>query len=336
MEEKMAYVAGIIDGDGSLSLMRKCEVKAKSPTYYPSIQFSKSREVLPKYLHSLFGGSFFSDNRPGKIKQYRWRVEKNDNVSIVLAQIADYMIIKKRQADKLLEFAENFQFKRGIPLTKEGLIDREHYYVLMKQLNSTRDKIAKLTNKICFSSTVDKTVWAYIAGLIDTDGSFSIKREKYKTKNMGYSPVICLSLISSDALNFIKQHVAEGSIRIVKAPATKQGFVYRWTVFSRPDCIFIIKKIIPYLHNKKESAEILLEFCDGFEAQQGQYLLTREQILFRENLYTKLIKANGVYKSPLIDLELLPGYAEDNKGQAEKSCSLNAVSVETPKGDAVL
>lgn len=336
MEEKMAYIAGIIDGDGSLSLLRKYEVKAKSPAYYPSIQFSKSRDVLPNFLHEEFGGSLFSDKRVGKIKQYRWRIEKNDNVSVVLNQVSEYMVVKKRQALKLLEFAENCQFKRGVPLTHDDLITREKYYLFMRELNASRDRIVMLKNTVRTVSTNDNTVWAYIAGLMDTDGSFSIKREKNKTKHMGYSPVISLTLISSAALNFIKMHVAEGRVAVVKVPTTKQGFAYKWNICSRSDCVAVLERILPYLRNKKESAKILLEFCNGFEAQQGRYLLTQKQIDFRENLYAMLIEANGVYKSQLIDLELSADNAGDNKGQAAQACSLNAVSVETPKGDAVL
>ena len=65
--------------------------------------------------------------------------------------------------------------------------------------------------------------------------------------------------------------------------------------------------------------------------------IPEEELKFRDKCYAEIIKLNnGVDKSPLIVLKPLTGNAEGNKVQAAKACSMNAVSEETPKGDATV
>lgn len=324
-EEKMAYAAGLIDGDGSLSLVKHQEKSSRSPLYYPSIQFAKSRGILSRFLKETFGGNLCCSRGSNKnLMMYRWKIERCPRCMPFLNGIAKYLQNKSEQGKLLLNYMEKNCSIRLHRLTDDILIEREAVYVKMKKLNSRRDISSRLTT--INLRTKDKCIyfWCYLAGLLDTDGSFSVKREKGK----GYSPVLLLSLVNSKALNFIEKHCKKGSFFVIKNEKLKQGFYYRWGIYTKRDAIYVIKRVLPFLRHKKKSAEILLYFCENFIAQHGRYLKTKEQFDFRENCYKELIEANyGVYKPSLMGLKLLPGNAEDNKAEAGKAPgTVNVVS----------
>lgn len=305
-KEKMAYIAGLIDGDGSISLCKKHDIGARSPLYFPMIQFSKSNTILPSFLKSIFGGSLIMTNRIDKENvgfskkkpEYRWKLEKSNLCYPFLIKISEYLHNKYDQAAQLIVFIEENPFVRGRKLTDEDLIYREKIYTKIKSLNAGRDMSSRL--KVMKKKGSDELFWPYLAGLLDTDGSFSIKKQK----NGAYSPCILLSLINANAINFIEKNCKYGSIFLVKALQLKQQFYYRFGIYSKEDVSAVIKNILPYLMHKKSAAEILFSFCEGYVAQNGRYKKTEEQSNFREMMYKKLIDANnGVVKSSLIDLE---------------------------------
>jgi hypothetical protein len=267
---------------------------------------------------------------------YKWKLEKAPLSAPFLESIVDFLHVKKEQAQFLLSYLYENPFKRGQRLTNEQLLYREKAYLKMHDINSCRDMKSRLITKqevICDA----ELFWPYVAGLLDTDGSFSIKKEK-RDNSYRYSPNILLTLVNVNAINYIKKNSFYGSCHVIKSGKISQGFCYRFGVFQKEEVISFIKNILPYLTHKKEAAEILLQFCEGFVAQCGQYLKTDEQIDFREDCYQRLCYFNryGVSKSSLIDLEPLPGDAEGNKGQAAQACSLNVASGKTSQEDAVL
>ena len=82
---------------------------------------------------------------------------------------------------------------------------------------------------------------------------------------------------------------------------------------KKADIKSFLDKLLPYLTIKKDNALKLYNYC------------------------INAMQKNGVIKSPLIVLEPLPDNAGGNKEQAGfMPCSLNAVSEETSKDDAVL
>jgi len=327
-EEKMAYIAGIIDGDGSLSLIKKQESASASCLYYPLVQFSKSTPIFSELLRDEFGGSVCCIDRTLNThrtkREYRWKLEKATQCLPFLKSISPYLQNKSKQAVELIDFVEKNQFVRGKRLSDDDKINRDQKWLLIKNLNSNRDVSSRLMHTSTRSSKTSSLFWQYFSGLLDTDGSFSIKREK----NGSYSPVLLLSSVNSNSINFIEKNCKKGSFFLVKAPKLKQKFYYRFGAYTKQDVFFILENVIPYLRHKKSAAIILKEFCEGYVAQGGRYKKTYEQLAFREDCYKRMIEANnGVYKPSLIILKPLTGSAEGNREQAgDEPCSLNEVS----------
>src|SRR6266481_3773361 len=98
----MSYVAGLIDGDGSISLIR--ENRTSGAKYYPCVQLSNVFEGMIEFLHQTFGGSKKIKSRQSHAKktQYVWNVRGLDSCLKVLEKVTPFLILKKKQGNLLL------------------------------------------------------------------------------------------------------------------------------------------------------------------------------------------------------------------------------------------
>lgn len=154
-EEILAYLAGIIDGEGSLMIRRStyrmrnpkyCD--CKNPVFNPRIGLKNANEDVIKLMKNVFGGHYHKYKRlyPSPkwgIRQnkimYSYGVEHRLAERICIA-LLPYLIIKKEQANKLIEL-QNLKrsplCKRrgGQPYSKEIIEKFEQLYMVVKTLN---------------------------------------------------------------------------------------------------------------------------------------------------------------------------------------------------------
>lgn len=324
MEEQentiMAYVAGIMDGDGSFSLVRRNEVL--NPLFYPMAQLANQNEELIKYFKKLFGGYVYLRKSwigldGGKRKDsWQWKLEKS-KCKVFLEKVIPFLQIKKQRAEFLITYINNNPFKRGIRLSNECLLGREKSCSTMISLNVEKDMTKQFVSKRRKTSSLEPEFWSYVAGLFDSDGSFSIKREtKRGRKSNTFSSIISLTMTDIRAINFLAKNCPYGRLIKVKALSCKYGICYRFVISNNEEAILFIEKCLPFLRVKKANAEILNTFCKSH--QRTRYCrngVSVEQNLFREKCYQDLVNINyGVYKSTLIDLEVLQ---QDDKAEDE-------------------
>lgn len=343
----MAYAAGILDGDGSFGI-GKLSTKA-NPLYFPVIQFTNWRRELVDFLQSNFGGTIVTTKgivkKDGSIGHpiYRWRLRSRENVKPVLERIIPFLKIKQGRANLLLEFINKMPFARGQILSNEILVARERYYLKMINYNDWTNFDNNITTKLAKINSDDEVFWSYIAGLMDTDGSFSVKKQVQNkgthVVNPRYLPVISVSMADTRAINYIRENCSLGKVYIPKNKSCSMGFHYQFGIYTKNECVKFLNRVIPFLKSKTKNAQILLMFCE--KSQNTKYCkagISEKELAFRDACYQNLVSMNkdGVYKSSLMDLKLLAGYAEDNKAQAAKAGSVNVASEKTSKEDAVL
>jgi hypothetical protein len=310
-EIEMAYLAGAIDGDGSFSLIKRRN-GSMSPLYQPMIQLCNVSRLLVDIIKDTFGGWIFERAshiaKDGKIRKvtYSWKLDKT-NVGEVIPKILPYLIVKKERAAYLLSYMSQNPFKRGsMRLSTEVLSSREAAYAEMIRLNDERrwDKTIEPGKRVDSDFPV---FWSYFAGLMDTDGSFSVKREKRPScKSPVYSPCILLSMVDPKGISFVRKNCVDGTVTVIKSRSANSGICYRWAIHTRIEAISFLKKVIPYLRVKKSQAEVLLDFCLKFsEVKHRRSGVSAEEIAKREEAYQQMIHLNehGVYKPSLIDLE---------------------------------
>ena len=338
----MAYVAGIMDGDGSFSIIKIN--KQPSAWHYPFLQFVNLNEELINYLKESFGGTIVlakkhicNDGSFGR-QAYRWRLRSCVNVIPFLEKVAPFLKIKKERAELLLKFSREFSFIRGVTLSNDKIAERDAAYLKMTHFNHWTSFNNNVSGRLAKENTLDPIFWSYFAGLMDTDGSFSVKCQRSNKGthviNSRYLPVISLSMTDVRAINYIRENFCFGKLYIPKNKSCKNGFHYQLGIYTKKECIELLNNIIPYLRSKAENAKILLDFC--LNSENTKYCkagINKEELAFRHDCYVRLVEMNryGVSKSSLIVLKPLPGDAEGNKEQAGDALVCEAVQLERSK-----
>lgn len=100
---KHAYFAGLIDGEGCISLQKRSDHHGYRPTV--EVKMSCLNTILA--LKEEYGGTFLNKpaEREGWKDQYRWRVQDR-SARLVIDKIYPYLITKKADAGVLLNYWE--------------------------------------------------------------------------------------------------------------------------------------------------------------------------------------------------------------------------------------
>lgn len=290
-EIKMAYAAGILDGDGSFSLLlhRSTTKESWRTFYHPCIQLSNAYKGMSEFLNEKFGGSL----RVKKPQQehhkplYVWSLRSREGCKKLIDKIFPYLKLKKDQANLMLNFLESDHFDQH-----QG----EKFNLKMKDLN--RDILFNPIgfNQQALSDSEDPVFWSYFSGIMDTEGSFTIKREKPHSGSISvrYSPLIQLTMVPSACLNYIRENYSKGSFCVPKANCTGKGYAYKMNLCGIKKCKEFIKKILPYLLVKKKQALLMLKFCEeNITTKYRQGGIALEVLEFREKLHQQMKVLNN-------------------------------------------
>jgi hypothetical protein len=154
-----------------------------------------------------------------------------------------------------------------------------------------------------------QTHWAYIAGVMDSDGCFMITRHKRRTQRKDYphtvdnwswtymaSVKICQ--IEPEAVYFIKNEMGYGTISLYGARPSRPNSksVYQWGIRNHKEILPFLEGILPYLRIKKNRAEFLLDYCKTakyIEKGSRYFGLDKDELVYREESYQKMGKLNG-------------------------------------------
>lgn len=316
-ELDMCYLAGMFDGDGSFSLIKKVENEKHSPLYFPLIQLGANGDGLMQLIKEKFGGYIFLSKAhvaKGEFQRkafFRFKLEKRTQCKPFLERIIPYLKLKKDRAEILLKYIEENPFVRGSrKISDDVLYKREKVWIKMHELNSqSHMSTATLDKSQATHKNLDE-FWAYVAGLMDSDGSFSINKN-------GYCPTISLSMIDVRGINYLNQYFPGGCIQVIRAQTCKTGMTYRWMTKKLSICESFLTSVIPFLRVKKESAKCLLEFIQKRETTKYRREgISKEQRKFREHYHVmlKCLNKYGVYKPSLIDLEV---QKQDDRAEGE-------------------
>lgn len=104
----VAWAAGIIEGEGCLGLYKDSR---RPTTYNIKVQVESTDRFVLEKLQEIFGGSFYENNAPSKLKKYkqswRWLVCNKEKVTEVLTAIYPYL--SPRRKDKADEILSNIK-----------------------------------------------------------------------------------------------------------------------------------------------------------------------------------------------------------------------------------
>jgi hypothetical protein len=103
-EAERGYLAGIIDGEGTISFSRCMGNGKNRNSYRLLLSVSNTDQRLILWLHERFGGTRFesrtSGKSPRKRRLYGWTIITNKAI-VMCREIAPYLVIKREQAEMM-------------------------------------------------------------------------------------------------------------------------------------------------------------------------------------------------------------------------------------------
>jgi len=136
-----------------------------------------------------------------------------------------------------------------------------------------------------------ETDWAYLAGLIDGDGTISI-RHVHKNK---YCPYVSIANTNRAALERCRDMMGSGSITTKRARKKNhlESYAVNWVYDV---ALKIVEKCLPYLIIKKDRAQALLDWksCTPRNGYYTEELKRKKEALI---LKLKILNARGKWSN---------------------------------------
>jgi hypothetical protein len=134
---QIAYLAGIIDGEGSIYIGNfSCNPKTKVPYYQTNIQVTNTDKDLIDWLYDIFGGLISkrtAKQHPANSRKqaYIWTCS-GDRVTHLCELILPYLIAKKRQCEIMIKMRATF-ISNHCKAGKQGIIPHSAELVNLRQ-----------------------------------------------------------------------------------------------------------------------------------------------------------------------------------------------------------
>lgn len=136
------------------------------------------------------------------------------------------------------------------------------------------------------STAVTKTELAYIAGIIDGEGTITLMRHH---SNQTPSPEISVANTSLRLLQHLKKTIGSGVIIRKKIYSKKHTPSYTWTLRSNA-ALELMKAVLPWLLIKDKRAQLILKDYKRLTPRNGRY--TKQQLKRKVALVNKVRKLN--------------------------------------------
>lgn len=290
----LAYAAGYIDGDGCLYL--GIYKTTRATIYEYSIQVcSVNKEVLI-WLKNTFKGAIREKEATGNRRiPYIWTIKNQEAIKFAQA-IRQYLRAKFHEIDYWIEFALHVNMNKGLKLCREAV---EHRLALIENIRRTKHDLnivenafTKQLKNIRPSITPEEWEFAYIAGLIDAEGCFRVKKWLPKNKP-NYVYTISLEIGNTNKLFFEWLMMRfGGSLTFIKSSQDNKKNSCIWSLQSKR-LNFFLPSIVAFLKTKKPVCNKLIEFHGTIKSNGGdrhsevfkktyQDIITRREVIVNE------------------------------------------------------
>lgn len=137
-ELNLAYLAGLIDGEGCLAVIRQRNSHCRAGyAYRCGLRIANSNEPIMDWLVKVVGAGAVKSHLPkmrNSKRQWTWEVWGDDSANLT-RQLLPHFRIKRPQADLLLAFQQGLKSRSGPYLTPKELAFRETCYHHSRALN---------------------------------------------------------------------------------------------------------------------------------------------------------------------------------------------------------
>jgi hypothetical protein len=261
--KRWSYLAGLFDGDGSVSLTE--HLSPRQYHYFLFVSVASTDRSAMNWLVQQFGGQYerHKEARPNMRDTYQW-VTKGHHSRHVLEGMLPFLKLKKQVAKKALEYLNS------IPPGEENRELRSKFAAEIRQLNRFFIPAAPRSLKPLLEhpSQLSKNDLAYIAGLMDAEGTFSLPTPEATSPQIQISNtdarILDWTYLTLGGLVFSSKknndvHRDAGLWRLSGGRCQESGHVEKVRKIKE---LFLLS-IIPYLVIKKPHAIVSLSCLRG-------------------------------------------------------------------------
>jgi len=133
MREILAYIAGIVDGEGCIQI-QKNPTKFRSPGYSARVTVAMATTQVIQLLKELFGGNIYVQ-KIRNTTMYRWEIN-SQQARRFLENIYEFLRIKDDQAQLAieLELRKKMTVNRKFGLSQKEIDKREEMFQKIRRL----------------------------------------------------------------------------------------------------------------------------------------------------------------------------------------------------------
>jgi hypothetical protein len=118
----LAYLAGIIDGEGCICVCRIKNPKARNYSHTIVVTISNTNEALMLWIGKIWGRPLRYEPGRSSNRKPQWRADATGQAAVkIIEAILPYMIAKKPQAELALQLANVKKFTIGEGLSHNWL-----------------------------------------------------------------------------------------------------------------------------------------------------------------------------------------------------------------------
>lgn len=142
-EVEKAYIAGIIDGEGCISIQRRrgghCFDESKRWSYQSQVYIGNTDKRMLEFIYRLCGGSIRTRQKLEGCKQTYTLSFTGNEAKKLLGSILPFLVVKKEQAENVLAL-RNYRHRgwgwgKVAGRTEKEELEQETLYSLNKALN---------------------------------------------------------------------------------------------------------------------------------------------------------------------------------------------------------
>ena len=135
--DEIVYLAGIIDGEGSVTIVARDDPRTTRTQFQPRVLIFNTNAELMDWIQERFGGTLLSDPaRPGRRTCYRL-IWAGRRVIELLYKVRPFLIIKAERATVVIDGWRDAPKYVGNqhPLPQETWCKRKMAYIEIRRLN---------------------------------------------------------------------------------------------------------------------------------------------------------------------------------------------------------
>jgi len=319
-----AWLAGAIDGEGSIYISKVKAIRSKRGfVYMPYLSVSNSNLEFVSRVREVIGKGYVGTKQE---KRFDWKdgSEYKGSGSVlrgILPQVLSYLVIKKEVAERMLEFLEFVEANSpdGLEETPPEYNERvESLYWKVKELNRkgrdlSEEELAiaavpfnpnkrRPGNRTRSCRQLGELERAWLAGVVDGEGSIFLSRvfDRAYRRGFYYLPEFSISNSNREFLIRIANVIGEGTVHRAKKGHDRTKT--RWEYIASAGVLrAILPQILSYMIVKRIRAERMLDYF-RFIDTHPLWGLTQVEASYYEkidSIYNRLKKLNRRGKSKL-------------------------------------